>query len=127
LFFALVAGSFEVHGLDTHDFRLKKALYGLMHAPQVLYFKIVKFLLKLGFSKFSADFNSLFDRSDPLIVALYTNDFIIAGSLEQLMFWCKKILTSETEMKDKAGWQVDEVFFVQRILMKFSLYKGFTP
>jgi hypothetical protein len=78
-----------VNGQDTHEFILKKALHMLMHAPRLWYFKIDEFLPKLGFSKFSADFNSLFDSSDPLIV-LYTNEFIIARSIEQLMLWCKK-------------------------------------
>ena len=62
--FALVAGGFEVHGQDARKFRLKKAEYGLVHAPQVWYFRIDEFLLKVGFSKFRADVNSLFDRSD---------------------------------------------------------------
>jgi hypothetical protein len=57
------------------------SLDGLMHAPPVLDFSINEIVLMLGFSEFSADFNLLFDRSDTLVLALYTDEFIIAGSL----------------------------------------------
>jgi hypothetical protein len=58
----------------------------------------------------------LFDRSDTLVLALYTDEFIIAGSPKQFMMWCEKILTSEDGMKDKGGWQVvDAVFLVQKV------------
>lgn len=44
------------------------------------------------------------------------DEFIIAGNLKHLMFWCKQILTSEVDMKNVGGWQVtDEVFLVQGI------------
>jgi hypothetical protein len=38
--FASVFKGFEVHGRDTHEFRLKMVLYRLMHAPQIWHFKI---------------------------------------------------------------------------------------
>jgi hypothetical protein len=31
--FASVSGGFKVRGRDTHDRKLKKAMYGLMNAP----------------------------------------------------------------------------------------------
>jgi hypothetical protein len=89
---------------------------GLMHPPPVLDFSINEIVLMLGCSEFSADFNLLFDRSDTLVVALYTDEFIIAGTPKKFMLWCEKILTSEDGMKDKVGWQVfDAVFLVQNI------------
>jgi hypothetical protein len=62
-----------------------------MHAPPVLDFSINEFVLMLGFFEFSVDFNSLFDRSDTLVLALYTDEFIIAGNPKQFMMWCEKI------------------------------------
>ena len=62
----------------------------------------------LGFPKFSVDFNLLFEfhRYDMLILAMSTNEFIIiAGSYEQFMMFCEKILTSEDGMKDKGVWK----------------------
>jgi hypothetical protein len=53
----------------------------------------------LGCFNFSSDFNSLFDRSNTLVLALYTDEFIIAGNLEQFMMWCETMLTSEDDMK----------------------------
>jgi len=40
--------------------------------------------------KLSAYFNSLFDRSDPVMLGLYTDKCIIAGSLEKFIKWCEK-------------------------------------
>jgi hypothetical protein len=71
------------------------ALDGLMHAPLVLDFGINEFVLMLGFFEFSVEFNSLFGRSDRLVLAPYTNDFIIVGNSKQFMMWCKKNLTNE--------------------------------
>jgi hypothetical protein len=46
-------------------------------------------------------------------LALYTNEFIVAGIPKQLMMWCENIFTNEDGMKDKGGWQVvDAVFLV---------------
>jgi hypothetical protein len=53
-----------------------------MHAPSFLDFNINEFVLMLGFSEFSVDFNLLFDRFDTLVLAMYIDEFIIAGNLE---------------------------------------------
>ena len=67
----------------------------------------------LGSFKFSVNFNSLFDRSYALVLAMYTNYFIIAGYLKQFMI---KILSSKNGMVEKDGWHgVDGVFLVQKI------------
>ena len=56
---------------------------------------------------------------------MHTNEFIIARSPKQLMFWSKKILTNEVDMKDKGGWHIADKFFLVRgtyivkILMRF--------
>lgn len=89
------------------------ALDGLMHAPTVLDFSINKSVLMLDFSKFSADFNFLFERLVILVLALYADEFIVAGNLKQFMMWCEKMLTNDDGMRGKEGFQfVDAVFLV---------------
>jgi hypothetical protein len=48
------------------------SLNGLMHAPLILDFSIEEIVFMLGCYKSSADFNSLFDSSNTLVLALYT-------------------------------------------------------
>ena len=78
-----------------------------MHASLV-WMSFNEIVLMLGCFEFSVDFNLLFEfqRYDMLVLAMYTNEFIIiAGSCEQFMMCCEKILTSEDGMKDKGGWK----------------------
>ena len=42
---------FELHGKGSHVCKLKKALYGLKHAPKAWYARIDNYLQSLGFSK----------------------------------------------------------------------------
>jgi hypothetical protein len=73
-------------------------------------------VLVLGYFEFNVDFNSLFGRFDTLVMALYTNEFIIVGSSKQWMRWCEKILTSEDDMKDNVSWHVvDAVFLICKV------------
>lgn len=68
--------------------RMMKALYELLHAPQVQYFKINEFLLTLGFSNICADFDlQFFDGFDPHVLVIYVDEFIIAGTFKQPMLW----------------------------------------
>ena len=47
-----------------------------MHAPPV-WISFNEIILMLGCSEFSVDFNLFFQRSDMLVLAMYTNEFII--------------------------------------------------
>lgn len=98
-------------------------MYGLMHAPLVLDFSINEIVLMLGCSEFSADFNSLFDRFDILVLSLYRGEFIVARSFEQFMMWCENILTNEYLMKDKGGWQVADAVFLVQIFFTLKILK----
>lgn len=42
---------FEVHGHETHVYRLKKVVYALKQAPCAWYSKMDEYLLGLGFTK----------------------------------------------------------------------------
>jgi len=49
------------------------SLDGLMHAPPILDFSTNEFVLVLGVYRFSVDVNYLFDKSNTLVLALYTS------------------------------------------------------
>lgn len=97
--FALVARGFEVHKQETHACMLMKAPYGLMNTPQAWYFRINELLPTLGFSKICVDFYIWFlDKSDPFVLVLYIDEFILTWSFEQLKMWCEKKLTHESDI-----------------------------
>nr|GFD15217.1 hypothetical protein [Tanacetum cinerariifolium] len=54
--------------LPTHVYKLKKALYGLKHAPRAWYDKLSRFLMSIGFSKGVVD-PTLFTRKTGLQVS----------------------------------------------------------
>eukprot|EP00253_Pinus_taeda_P032062 PITA_32062 len=92
---------FEKHDRETHVCKLKKALYGLKQAPRAWYACIDSFLMKLGFTRSSADPNLYFKiiHGIPLILVLYIDDLFLTGG-EPLILQCKRELASEFEMKD---------------------------
>jgi hypothetical protein len=128
---------FVIHEKESHVCRLKKALYGLKHAPRAWYEKIDGFLMSLGFNKSVADPNLYYHSvgDECLILILYVDDLFLTGS-ESLIAECKRALTSEFEMKDLGMmhyflglevWQrTDEIFLSQgkytvEILKKFGM------
>ena len=92
---------FLVHGKESHVCRLKKAMYNLKQAPRAWYGRIDGFLMKLGFTKSTADPNLYYKVVDghTLILVLYVDDLFLT-SAEKLIEWCKQQLSSEFEMKD---------------------------
>lgn len=65
--------------------KLKKALYGLKHAPRAWYGKIVESLQFCGYHSTDAD-SSLFVKKDgdlDMVVLLYVDDMIVTGSDEK--------------------------------------------
>ena len=56
-------------------YHLKKSIYGLKQAAQVWSQLLTKFLEKLGFSKFYADYSIL--SNDSVIVAIYIDDLLL--------------------------------------------------
>ncbi|GKC27909.1 retrovirus-related pol polyprotein from transposon TNT 1-94, partial [Tanacetum coccineum] len=66
----------------THVYRLKKALYGLKHAPRAWYDKLSRFLISTEFSKEVVD-PTLFTRKigkHILLVQIYVDDIIFAST-----------------------------------------------
>jgi hypothetical protein len=84
---------FEVHGRESHVYRLKKAFYGLKQAPRSWYSRIDAYLQQLGFEKSEAYPNLYFIvvGEDPLILLLYVDDLFITGA-ERLINSCKESL-----------------------------------
>nr|GEZ83371.1 hypothetical protein [Tanacetum cinerariifolium] len=66
----------------SHVYKLKKALYGLKHAPRAWYDEMSTFLLQNGFSKGTIDptlFTRRFD-DNILVVQVYVNDIIFGST-----------------------------------------------
>ncbi|GKE49989.1 retrovirus-related pol polyprotein from transposon TNT 1-94 [Tanacetum coccineum] len=70
----------------NYVYRLKKALYGLKHAPRAWYDLLSKFLLSQNFLKGDVD-PTLFTRkkgNDILLVQIYVDDIIFASTNTEL-------------------------------------------
>jgi hypothetical protein len=83
--------------------KLKKALYGLKHAPRSWYEKIDSFFLQQGFMRSKSDPNlyTKFDEQGYIVlISLYVDDLIITGNAEKLIDEIKEQLSKVFEMKD---------------------------
>jgi hypothetical protein len=72
---------FVIHGKASHVCRLKKALYGLKHAPRASYARIDGYLMSLGFNKSVVDANlyyKIVDGESPILI-LYVDDLFLTG------------------------------------------------
>jgi hypothetical protein len=68
--------------------KLKKALYGLKHAPRSWYEKIYSFFLQQGFMRSKNDPNmyTKFDEQGYIVlISLYVDDLIITGNVKKLI------------------------------------------
>ncbi|GJT41322.1 retrovirus-related pol polyprotein from transposon TNT 1-94 [Tanacetum coccineum] len=84
----------------NHVYRLKKALYGLKHAPHVWYDLFSLFLLSQGFSKGTVDPTFFISRigKDILLVQIYVDDIIFASTTTELCDKFSEILCSKFKM-----------------------------
>jgi hypothetical protein len=83
--------------------RLRKALYGLKHAPISWYVKIDSFFYQKGFVKSKSDPNLYIKKDEDgnvSLISLYVDDLIITGSAHKLIDEIKSQLSQEFEMKD---------------------------
>ncbi|GJZ28589.1 retrovirus-related pol polyprotein from transposon TNT 1-94 [Tanacetum coccineum] len=94
---------FEIQGQEEKVYRLRKALYGLKQAPRAWYGRIEGYFKRQGFNKCPYE-PTLFVRSDKekelLIVSVYVDDLIVAGSNLSLIEEFKTSMKSEFEMSD---------------------------
>ncbi|GJZ71302.1 retrovirus-related pol polyprotein from transposon TNT 1-94 [Tanacetum coccineum] len=86
----------------THVYKLKKALYGLKHAPRAWYDMLSSFLLSQKFSKGAVD-PTLFPRKegkDILMVHIYVNDIIFASTDPSLCDIFADKMSSKSQLTD---------------------------
>jgi hypothetical protein len=66
--------------------KLKKALYGLKHAPRAWYYRLDKYLQQAGFKKGSVD-NNLYikvSQDSILLIEVYVDDIIFGSDDDRL-------------------------------------------
>ena len=82
--------------------KLLKSLYGLKQAPRQWYAKIHSFLVELGFISSSNDpcLYTLHTSSELMIIVLYVDDILIAGSKRASIESIKAKFKARFEMKD---------------------------
>ena len=131
---------FVIKGKEHMVYKLKKALYGLKQAPRAWYSEINSFLIKSGFKR-SMNEPTLFVKhqgTDILIVMLYVDDIIFAGSCENMVEAFKNDMTKKYEMSDMGllrhflGMEIyqdkENIFICQRnyaekILRTFGMFE----
>ncbi|RVX04667.1 Retrovirus-related Pol polyprotein from transposon TNT 1-94 [Vitis vinifera] len=93
---------FIVQGQENLVCKLRKSLYGLKQAPRQWYKKFDDFMHRIGFKRCEADhccYVKSFDNSY-IILLLYVDDMLIAGSDIEKINNLKKQLSKQFAMKD---------------------------
>ncbi len=88
--------------------KLLKSLYGLKQSPRMWYFKMHQLLIEIGFNS-SLNDPCLYCRhwsSGIVLIALYVDDFLIAGSSRSEIKSIKDKLSQRFEMKDMGAAKV---------------------
>jgi hypothetical protein len=94
---------YEVKGKENLVCRLKKRLYGLKQAPRQWYLKFDRFMTEQGYSRCHSDHCVYFKRLENgsyIILLLYVDDMLVAGSNMQDINVLKKKLANSFAMKD---------------------------
>ena len=93
---------FQVHGKENLVCRLNKSLYGLKQAPRQWYKRFDGFICNNGFIRCNMDHCCYFKMLDDcyIILLLYVDDMLIAGSNMVEIKKLKKKLSIEFAMKD---------------------------
>ena len=91
---------FETHDMKANVCELKKALYGLEHAPMTWYVRMDKFLMSLGFTRSKVDSNLYFkvEGGKPVMLLLCDNDLFSMRD-DELIKYARRRLATEFEMK----------------------------
>eukprot|EP00253_Pinus_taeda_P017998 PITA_17998 len=93
---------YEIEGQEKKVYPLRKALYGLKHAPHTWYNRIDAYLLANGFDKCDGEPTLYIGESEGkiLIVILYVDDLPFTGSDDFLIADFKQVMKSEFEMNE---------------------------
>ena len=87
---------------EGHVLRLLKTLYGLKQSPKEWNAHLNKFMISMLFTRITAD-SCVYIRKSPkgtVIIAVYVDDLIIAGSSERLVESVKAAFRNRYKMKD---------------------------
>ena len=131
---------FSEEGKKNMVCRLKKSLYGLKQAPRQWYRKFESFMHKEGFQKCNADHCCFFKRykSSYIILLLYVDDMLVAGSDMNEIRNLKMQLSKEFDMKDLGSakkilgmqitrdkqrgiLQLSQAEYINRVLQRFNM------
>ena len=94
---------FAIPGKEDWVLLLNKALYGLKQSPRAWFLKIAPTLVGFDFKQCDSDsciFVYTNDKDEKTYIALYVDDFIIAGENEDDIMRIKQLLAEQFEMKD---------------------------
>ena len=94
---------FEVKGKEGYVCKLKKSLYGLKQAPRQWYHKFDTFMITNEFVRCQSDhcvYVKKTTNGNYVILLLYVDDMLVAGSSMQDIVDLKKKLANAFEMKD---------------------------
>ena len=94
---------FAEQGKEDWVLLLNKALYGLKQSPRAWFLKIAPTLVDFDFKQCDSDpciFVYTNDKGEKTYIALYVDDFIIAGENEDDIMRIKQLLAEQFEMKD---------------------------
>ena len=131
---------FSEEGKENMVCRLKKSLYGLKQAPRQWHMKFESFTHKEGFQKYNVDHCYFFKRykSSYIILLLYVDDMLVAGSYIDEIKNLKAQLSKEFDMKDlgptkktlgmqitrdnqKGVLQLSQAEYINRVLQRFNM------
>ena len=93
---------FKLKGQERKVCKLKRSLYGLKQASRQWNLKFHQAMSKDGFTMMEEDHCVYIKRSNIgfIILSLYVDDILIAGSDKKLIYFTKKWLSSNFEMKN---------------------------
>ncbi|KAJ0494593.1 putative RNA-directed DNA polymerase [Helianthus annuus] len=131
---------FQAKGKENLVCKLKKSLYGLKQAPRQWYLKFDNFMGRNGFKRCEMDhccYLKKFEKSY-VILLLYVDDMLIAGSDMKEITKLKKQMSEEFEMKDlgpakqilgmsiirdrkNGSLKLSQEKYIGKVLEKFSL------
>jgi len=131
---------FAIHGKKNQVCKLKKSLYGLKQALRQWYKKFDNFICSSGYTRCQVDhccYVKHFDNSY-IILLLYVDDMLIAGSSIEEIDKLKQQLSKQFEMKDlgaakqilgmriirdkdKGILKLSQTEYVKKVLSRFSM------
>jgi hypothetical protein len=91
--------------------KLKKALYGLKHAPRAWYSRLDKYIQQEGFIKGSVDINlyTKVTQDSILLIEVYVDDIIFGSTDEGFSQKFAKDMQNEFEISFFLGLQIHQI------------------